>query len=102
MSYVEEREFGNFPIPLLFYVRSILAVFRVLNSVVLTLLAALNIEFLANFDIFKCEITRRYKIQNLKIVKMAILTLSNQPKLISRIIKSGRSIAFLCYLWYNI
>ena len=38
----------------------------------LTILAALNFEFLDNFDIFKCEISKNQKFKAPKIVKMAV------------------------------
>ena len=48
---------------------------------ILIILAALNFEFLDNFDIFKCEIS---KIQNLKppkIVEMAVYDILKSAKI---------------------
>ena len=41
----------------------------------LTILAAMNFEFLGTFDIFKCEISKNSKFKPSKIVKMTFLTL---------------------------
>ena len=77
--------FRIFP-PFRFYVKSILVILKP----ILTIWAALNIEFLGTFDIFKSEILLKIKIQSLQIVKGHFLTLWNQPKLISCKIRVGQ------------
>ena len=52
---------GNLAIfqPLCFYVKTILADFTGSKTAILTILEALNFDFLGIFDIFKCEILHK-------------------------------------------
>ena len=56
---------GNLTIllSLRFYVKSIFGGFRVSNSTILTIRAVPNFDFLGIFDIFKCEISQKSKLE---------------------------------------
>ena len=56
-----------------YYVKSMLADFRGSKTAILTILAAMNFEYLESFDIFKCEISKKSKFIPSKIAKLAIL-----------------------------
>ena len=55
-----------------FYVKLILADLGRLKPAILTILAALNFEFLEICDIFKCEISSKFNFKASKIVEMAV------------------------------
>ena len=67
-SLIGKAQCGKFRIflPLRIYVKSNLVILKPLKTAILTIWAALNFEILGTFDILKCKIFLKIKIQSLQ------------------------------------